>query len=228
MDRDALSLPGPRVVPLFAIPFGIVTLPGADALNQALAPLFMARAVEALPGTFARRTPLVFEGRDDLMQWTDAPVRTLLAAMIRGVGAVASSINEMPAEQFAALRVEARAWYSIVRPDGCLPSVQYSNTSWLAMYCVAVPAPSPTRADSGVLRLHESRLGTMFPDATNCDLVMPYRPGHNAWRPEPGQMAVFPAWITHEVALVRSTGDLVLVTARVRYVGQEQAGVSWW
>jgi hypothetical protein len=223
-----MSVPAPQVVPLFAIPFGVVTVPEADVLNRELVPLFNARAATAAPDAVVRRTPTAFQGRDDLLDWPDAPVRALLGAMIGGVSAVAASINQISGEQFASLRVEARAWYSIVRPDGCLPSTQYPNTSWLAMYCAAAPAASPTRFDSGVLRLHESRLGTMFPDATNCDTVMPYRPGHSAWRPVPGQMAVFPAWITHEVALVRSVGDLVLVTARVRYVGPEQAGMRWW
>lgn len=223
-----MSVPAPQIVPLFAIPFGVVTVPDAEPLNRALVPLLQARARSAAPETLVRRTPTVVQSRDDLLEWPDEPVRRVLAAILAGVGTVAESINQFPPGQFASLRVEARAWYSILRPDGFLPSTQYPNTAWLGVYCAAAPAPSATRFDSGVLRLHESRLGTMFPDATNCDTVMPYRPGHSAWRPVPGQLAVFPAWITHELALVRSVGDLVLITARVRYVGPQQTGMRWW
>jgi hypothetical protein len=41
-------------------------------------------------------------------------------------------------------------------------------------------------------------------------------------------MAVFPASLTHEIALLRSTGQLVLVTVRVRFVAPGQQGVARW
>ena len=223
-----MNLPAPQVVPLFAIPFGVVTVPGGEAVNPQLAALFSARSAVTDPTAFARRTPTMVQGRDDLLDWPEDPVRRLLGGLLAGGSSVVASINEITVEQFSTLRIEARAWYTVVRPDGCVPTTQYANTSWLGVYCVGAPALSPTRFDSGVLRLHESRLGTMFPDATNTQVVMPYRPGHSSWRPVPGQMAVFPAWITHEVALLRAAGELTLVSIRVRYVGPEQTGVRWW
>jgi hypothetical protein len=93
---------------------------------------------------------------------------------------------------------------------------------------VAAPKPSTTRLDSGLLRLYESRLGTMFADATNAAMRMPYMPAHYGWRPVPGQMAIFPGSVTHEIALVRSTEPLVLVTVRARFVGPGQQGMSRW
>lgn len=223
-----MSAPAPLVVPIFATPFGVLSLPAADGLNAALAPLFASRAAPEWRDPVATTGARVFRSRDDMCDWPDEPVRRVTQGMLAAVGAVAASINELTAEQLAALRVQARVWFTIVRPDGCVPSTNYPNSSWLAVYCVTAPEPSATRFDSGVLRLHESRCGTMFPDATNSDTVMPYRPGHNTWRPVPGQLAIFPASVTHEIALVRSTGDLVLVTARVRFVGPDQTGVPWW
>jgi Putative 2OG-Fe(II) oxygenase len=130
--------------------------------------------------------------------------------------------------QFAALGLQARAWYTIVQADGCIPSGNYSNAAWCAVYCVAAPPPSPARFDSGVLRLHESFRATMFSDATNTVTQMPYQPGHSTWQPVPGQVAVFPAAITHEVALLRGQGELVLVTALLRFVAAGQTGMPWW
>lgn len=223
-----MSAPPPEIVPLFSIPFGVVTLPDGEVLNEPVVELLRARAAATGGDGAVRHTPTRYQSHDDLFDWQDDALRRLLAAMLGGVGSVVLSLNELPRERFEMLRVEARAWATIVRADGCVPTTQYPNTAWLAVYCAASPPPSATRFDSGVLRLHESRLGTMFADATNSQLVMPYRPGHSSWRPVPGQMAVFPAWIAHEVALLRAPGDLVLVTARVRYVGPDQTGVRWW
>jgi hypothetical protein len=156
-------------------------------------------------------------------------VRQAINGILAGVGSVAASINDLGAEQFAALRIQARAWFTIVRPDGCVPPSSYPNTSWLGVYCVTAPAPAKARFDSGVLRMHESRPGPMFQDATHSGIRVPYRPGHYAWRPVPGQMAVFPAAITHEIAMVRAAGALVIVTARVRFVASDhQAWMPPW
>jgi hypothetical protein len=68
----------------------------------------------------------------------------------------------------------------------------------------------------------------MFADATNSTMRIPYTPGHYTWQPVPGQIAVFPASIRHEIALVRSSGHLILVTVRVRFVAPGQEGQSGW
>jgi hypothetical protein len=223
-----MSMLLPHVVPIFATPFGVVSLPEAATLNPVLAALFAERA------TADRRDPgstlgaLAFHSRDDLFEWPDEPVRRVTAGILAGVRSVVASVNEFSDAEFAAFDIQSRGWFTIVRPDGCVPSTNYANTAWCAVYCVAAPAASTTRFDSGVLRMHEARLGTMFSDATNCVTRIPYRPGHYTWRPVPGQLAVFPAAITHEIALVRAAGTLVLVTARVRFVAPGQTGTPWW
>jgi len=212
------------VVPIFATPFGVVTLPAAQELNAELTALFTARASDKWRDPRSPRTAHTFSSRDDLAEWPEEPVRRLIGEMLRGVSSVAASVSELDGAQLAALRIEARAWFTIVGSDGSVPATSYPNTSWIGMYCVAAPAPAAARLDSGVLRMHESRLGTMFMDPASMAIRIPYRAGHYTWRPVVGQMAVFPAAITHEIALVRSSGALVLVTARVRCAG---SGDSW-
>ena len=68
----------------------------------------------------------------------------------------------------------------------------------------------------------------MFADATNSSLKVPYRPGHNTWRPQAGQLVVFPASLTREITLLRESGELVLMSALVRFVAPGQTGVPWW
>jgi hypothetical protein len=220
-----MNATAPIVVPILATPFGVVPLPEAGALNSALCSLFAAR----MAADSSRSTnPLCYRSRDDLLEWPEEPVRLLAAAIIRGVYSVVESVNELSGAQLREFKLEARGWFSIVKPDGCIPATTYPNTAWCAIYCVAAPAASSTRADSGVLRLYESRFGTMFHDPTIAVMRMPFKPNHCSWRPVPGQLAVFPASLTHEIALLRSAGELVLATVRVRFAAPGQQGIPQW
>jgi hypothetical protein len=218
----------PLVVPILATPFGVVPLPEAGALNPTLSSLFAARmAADASP----QANPLCYRSRDDLLEQPEEPeepVRQLAAAIFRGVYTVVENVNEFTSAQLRSFRLEARGWFTIVKPDGCVPAANYPLTAWCGIYCVAAPAFSPTRADAGALRIYETRLGTMFQDATNSVMRMPYKPSHCSWRPVPGQLAVFPASLTHEIALNRGVGELVLVTVRIRFVAPGQQGMPRW
>jgi len=223
-----MSVPVPHVVPIFATPFGVVTLPQAETLNSQLAELFAARA--AREDRTAGDTPgrRVFVSRDDLLEWAEEPVRQALREILAGVTSVAASISELSGEELATLHIQARAWFTVVRPNGCVPARSYPNTSWLAVYCVTAPEPSEERADSGVLRMHESRMDTSFQDPVHHSNRAPYRRGHYTWRPLPGQMAVFPAALIHEIAMVRAAGMLTLLTAGARFVGASGAWMPPW
>ena len=216
----------PTVVPIFATPFGVVPLPGGEAQNPALAALFAAR--RRADGAGRLQNPLCYRSDDDLLEWPEEPVRQLIAGILRGVYTVVQAVNEFTETQLRSLRLEARGWFTVVEPDGCVPATSYPLTAWCAIYCVAAPALSESRLDSGVLRLYESRLGTMFADATNATMRLPFMHGHYGWRPVPGQMAIFPASISHEIALLRSPGQLVLATVRARFVGPGQQGMGRW
>jgi hypothetical protein len=43
-----------------------------------------------------------------------------------------------------------------------------------------------------------------------------------------GSLVIFPASLSHEVALLRAAGELVLVTARCRFIAPGQQGFSRW
>jgi len=217
----------PSVVPILATPFGVVPVPEAGALNARLLEIFNARAARA-PGASTAADSLCYQSRDDLFEWPEPEIATALRALLGGVYSVVASVNDFPAGQLESFTAQARAWFTIVRPDGAVPSRILPLCSWCAVYCVAAPEHSSARRDSGALRLYESRLGTMFCDATNSVMRLPYTPGHSSWRPVPGQLAVFPAYVMHEIALLREQSPLVLVTMRVRFVAPGQAGWATW
>ena len=226
-----MNAPPPTVVPVLATPFGVVPVADAAQLNPMLAELFAARMRAATP--VRSRNPLCYCGADDLLEWPEEPVRQLAAGIFRGIYTVVEAVNEFTEAQLRSLKLQARAWFTIVQPDGSVPATNYPLTAWCAVYCVAAPPPSATRPDRGLLRLYESRLGTMFADATNATMRLPFMPGHYGWRPVPGQMAVFPASVTHEIALLRSgspadAAPLTLVTVRARFVGPGQTGMPRW
>jgi hypothetical protein len=141
---------------------------------------------------------------------------------------VVASISDYSVAQWASFTVESRAWFTIVRPDGSVPTTNYPLTAWCAVYCVAAPEETSRRFDSGVVRLHEGRLGTAFADATSATTHFPYRPSHYSWRPVAGELAVFPAAVLHEIAPLRASRSLVLVSARLRYLAPGQTGLSGW
>jgi hypothetical protein len=219
MNGDA-----PTPVPIFATPFAALPLTLSAGLNGTLEALLAARATEQHRDPEAPRDPLCYRSREDLFDWQDAGIAELRRAMLLGLCATVRAITLGTAAEFDRLSVEARARFAIVRPHGSLTVTTLPLASWGAIYCVAAPA-QPVRALSGVLRLYEPRLGTMFMDASNWQLRPPFANGHQIWQPVAGQMAAFPAWVAHEIAVNHGERDLVLVVARARFAhpGQEAA-----
>jgi hypothetical protein len=218
------------IVPIFATPFGVVPLGDAEKRNAQLCQLLRDRASADARGGAPGSTPLCYLGPDDLIEWSrgSPPLAATCHDIVGAVYTVADAVSTFSPGQLQGLSVQARGSFAIIRPDGNLPAVQYPQSAWCAVYCAAAPPPSESRQDSGVLRLYEGRLGTMFADASTSAMHTLYAAGHCTWRPVPGSVAVFPGWLRHEVAMVRAPGELVLMTLRVRFVGPGQTGQANW
>ncbi|MFI4877778.1 MAG: hypothetical protein ACHP9U_02870 [Steroidobacterales bacterium] len=223
-----MSVPPLSVNPLFAVPFISALLPGAQALNPALLALFGARATEAYRDGQLKPDPLCFRSREDLFDWPEPAAANLRGEVLGAVCQAVMAASTLTEAEFDGLAVQARARFVVVRPNGALPAASVPLASWCALYCVAVPAPHPSRADSAAVRLYETRLASMFLDASNSQLRPPFTPGHQVWHPVPGEIAVFPASIMHEVALNRGDRDLVLVAARLRFAHPRMEALPPW
>jgi hypothetical protein len=222
-----MSQPSLSVVPVFATPFAVVELPAALQANQLVAQLLVRHAA-ANPVAAPAADRLCYRSRDDLLDWNDPAVRQMCGEILRGVWSTVAAVNTFTPEQLKSLSMQARGSFTIVRPDGSVPATNHSLTAWCGIYCLEAPERSADRRDSGVLRLYESRLATMFADATNTTMRLPFTPGHYSWRAVPGQLAVFPGSLTYEIPLIRSTSPLTLITVRTRFVGPGQEGLSRW
>lgn len=223
-----METPAPSIVPIFATPFAVVPVPAAAELNTALGPLFASRASDAYRDPALPRDPFCFRGREDLFEWQIGPVEELKQHLLAGLCAAVMAANSITQAEFDDLRIQARARFTIVRPDGCVPASSAPMASWYALYCVAAPAAAPARADSGALRLYAVRDATMFVDAASWRLREAFNRTHYLWAPVPGRMAVFPASVVHEVALNRGTDSLVLVTVRARFAHAKQVALPSW
>lgn len=224
----ARNAPAAALMPIFATPFAEVALPLESALNQSLAALLAGRATEEHRESGERRDPLCYLSREYLLEWRDEPVAALRSELLAGLCSAVLATTLHTEAEFDELGVQARARFAIIRPDGCLAAQSLALASWCAIYCVAAPPAPPGRADSGVLRIYESRLGGMFADATTWRMRPPFAGGHHLWRPCPGSMAVFPAHLAHEIALNRSDREMVLVIARVRFANPGQQAAPPW
>jgi len=218
----------PTLVPIFATPFAVVSIGAPGGLNAALAPLILSRATEEYRDPSAAGDPLCFRSREDLFEWDSEAVARLRWEMLDAVSRAVMAANGYPQAESDALAAQARARFAIVRPNGGLPGTTAPMASWCAVYCIAAPPAVPARADSGALRLYAVRHASMFLDATNSQLRAPFSVTHYIWRPVAGEMAVFPASILHEVALNRAGEDLLLVTARLRFVHRDQQAQPPW
>ncbi len=216
------------IVPIFATPFAVVELPSALQVNAIAAEILARHAAADTAARASGTDPLCYRSSDDLLEWADGPVRQVCAEILRGVWSTVAAVNTLTPEQLKSLSMQSRGWFTIVQPNGCVPATSHTLTAWCGIYCLEAPPASPERADSGVLRLYESRLATMFSDATNSTMRIPYTTAHYTWRPVPGHLAVFPGFLTHEIPLIRSTGPLSLIMVRARFVGPGQEGLSRW
>ncbi len=223
-----MSRPAASIVPIFATPFAVVPVAGGAELNAPLAALLLSRATEEYRDRSLPADPACFRGREDLLDWKDELAGQLRRELLAGLCTAVMAVNLYTEAEFNALGLQARARFAVVRPDGCIPAATAPMASWVAVYCVAAPPPAPARVHSAVLRLYAIREGTMFMDAANWRLREPFAGAHHVWRPVPGEMAVFPASMLHEVALNRTKADLVLVSARVRFAHAGQTTTPPW
>ena len=218
----------PALLPIFATPFASVSLPQVRDLHPALVQLIAGRSTPANRDPLYHQDPLCYRSREELFEWPDAAAAVLRQQMLAGICRTVMAANLYSQAEFDALTLQARARFAIVKPNGAIAAADVPLTSWCGIYCIAAPAAVPERGDSAALRLYETRMANMFMDASTYRLRQPFSHGHYVWRPVPGEMAVFPGSILHEVALNRGDSELWLVLARARFTAPGMEGLPPW
>jgi hypothetical protein len=217
MNEHMTALAGQSgAVPLFATPFAAVNTGADPQFNERLAKLCESRRSGLSDD--AADDLLHFRSRDDFLDSSDATAVELKRLILGHASTVVAGLNSIGAAEFGKLLIQARGWCSVVARNGHVPAQHFSSASWLAVYCVQAGKSHAEFNNAGVLRLYERRLGSMYRDASTWELKSPYRFGNHTWSPLPGWMAIFPAYLPHEVSVVRSATSLILVFAKIRFM----------
>jgi len=195
-----------HIVPIFATPFAAVDTGADPDFNARVAALCEARRAEP-----ARR---------DLFDQPDATARELEQLVLRHASGIVAKLTRLGATEFGRLRVQAQAWAVVLPRNAHVAAQHFPNASWLAVYCARVGESDAQAPQAGVLRLYERRLASVHRDASIDGLDAPWRYGNHAWSPAAGQLALFPAHLSHEVSVVRSDTALILVFAMLRFLAE--------
>jgi len=187
----------------FATPVATATNAGWEALNPRLRSLFLER--EGEPWRHHIRIPTqvgpVFESRFDLFDWPDAPVQELSEFVHRALSGVIASLNGYDDATLDGFEFFYHAWFHVTRTGGYQSNHFHPNACWSGIYCVD-PGDSPAdRPESGQVKFYDPR----GPGAH-----MHFDPGNRQLDPrfgttpvylthQPGQLVIFPSWLTHEV-----------------------------
>ena len=199
------------VIPIFATPFASINTAADAELNQQLARICEQSCEET-------SDPLLMRSKADFLDTAGELAATFRQLIMDNAIGVIVGLNDFASEEINDLQVDARAWSAIVKPNGHIPAQHFPGASWLAVYCVQSGEVDEGFKNAGILRIHETRLSSIYRDASNWNTNTPYRYGHYSWSPQPGSMALFPAHVQHEISVVRSSTPLILVFVLMRFV----------
>lgn len=195
----------PQLFPLFATPFATMQVPQSDVLNRDLTQFFLELKAQGAkhenPNMYNLRQDALFESNFDLFSYDHPAVQHLRKLMLGAVGWMIQQMNGYSAEQMAAIKIYADAWFHITEQGGYFLTHNHPMASWSAVYCVAPGEDVPGKPDSGLLRFHDPRPHcNSYLDAGNAQLQDPYSSQHHSFKLTAGQIVLFPSYLQHEVA----------------------------
>ncbi|WP_292999833.1 putative 2OG-Fe(II) oxygenase [Nevskia sp.] len=200
----------------FAVPFGFSEMPDAPSLNAELRTLFLAR--EAAGSTYANAQPTMkinpslFESRFDLFRWPDPCIRRLREFCWSQLHEMIGHTTALDAAAMQALVGHADAWFHITRRGGWFAQHNHPMASWSGVYCVDAGRDDGSRRDSGLLSFTSPTVAaSMYVDAANKALRIPFSHDSREFRLQPGQLVLFPSWLVHQVTPFAGDGERITV-----------------
>ncbi|GAB6195943.1 putative 2OG-Fe(II) oxygenase [Lysobacter xanthus] len=204
-----------EIAPMFAVPLGQTRLRDHVALNAELKALLLERERDprfANPNPSLKQQSGVFESLFNLFAWPEPCVRTLRDFCWTELGRVIQAMNGYGPAEMAKLRIHSHTWFHVTRSPGFVIAHTHPMASWSGVYCVDPGSPSPDHPESGVLRFHNPHYySNMFLDPGNARLQAPYHHGTWSMRLQPGQLVLFPSWVSHEVLPFHGTDERITI-----------------
>lgn len=204
MDRDDSVLPPQaEISSLFAVPIAQAQHPDHEALNAELKSLLLEREADpryANPHPSLQQQPGVFESDFNLFAWPEPCIQRLRQFCWTELGRTIQTLNGYSGEEMRRIQIFSHTWFHVTRRGGFVIAHTHPMASWSGVYCVAPGQQPADRPDSGVLRFHNPHYySNMFLDPGNLRLAPPFH--HGTWnvRLRPGQLVLFPSWVSHDV-----------------------------
>jgi uncharacterized protein (TIGR02466 family) len=200
---------------VFVTPLSLRTLKSAPALNAGLECAILSRRERSAGNRISNVGG--WQSSPDLLQWPEPEVRMLAAEVDQAaqqIWALPAFLERRPPETQKRATYQAYGWAN-VNGSGDYNAVHVHPRNHLSVvYYVAAGKPTGT-SDSetnGRLELRDPR-----PAATFCRTPGSTRNEAILIQPEPGLMAVFPAWIEHWVHPFRGEGQRISIAINIAF-----------
>jgi uncharacterized protein (TIGR02466 family) len=216
-----------EIAPMFAVPLAQARHPDHAALNRDLKALLLAREGDpryANPHPSLKQHAGVFESEFNLFSWPEPAVQRLRSFCWTELGRTLQAINGYSAAEMARLQIYSHTWFHVTRKGGFVIAHTHPMASWSGVYCVDPGTAPADRPESGVLRFHNPHYySNMFLDPGNARLVAPFHHGTWSVRLQPGQLVLFPSWVSHEVLPFHGEDERITVAFNCWFAMQEDA-----
>lgn len=217
-----------QLQPAFSVPFVLVQHPDAAAMNQQLRHLLLAREAEGATYANSKATmqiaPRLFESRFDLFKWPEGCIRELRefcwSSLYRAIG----ELNGYDAPMLQRLKGTADAWFHVTRHGGYFGLHNHAMASWSGVYCVD---PGGDGDEGGLLNFpHPNAAGSMFIDMSTYRLRQPFGFSSRDYRLKPGQLVLFPSWLTHQVLPYMGDAERITIAFNAWFKLEDELGAS--
>ena len=205
-----------QIVPHFAVPFAFEQHPNPAALNQALRELFLKREAEggkyANPNPYTIRNKDLFESHFDLFDWPEPVITELREFCLSNLLRTVAQLNNYDMAFMKRINIATDAWFHVTRRNGFFGVHNHPMASWSGVYCVSPGEHDAAQVDSGKLSfINPNIAGNMYVDAGSAMLQHPFSMGNMGYSLAPGQLVIFPSWISHYVMPFYGEGERITV-----------------
>jgi uncharacterized protein (TIGR02466 family) len=198
---------------VFVTPLWLRTLKSAGQLNPGLERAILSRRERSAGNRISNVGG--WQSAPDLLQWPEPEVRMLAAEVdsaAQQIWALPAFLERRPAESQKRATYHAYGWAN-VNASGDYNAVHVHPRNHLSVvYYVAAGRPTSDNDMNGRLELRDPR-----PAATFCRTPGSTRNEAILIQPEPGLMAVFPAWIEHWVHPFRGEGQRISIAINIAF-----------
>jgi uncharacterized protein (TIGR02466 family) len=188
---------------LFATPVAALQVPGAEALNEALAGLILARRASH-PSVLASNAGGWHSDRE-ILEWGGAPVATIIEIARGAAGQMTADRAGQPIKPAWTVQ----AWANVNGPGDGNICHYHPGSFWSGTYYVADGGCADDPSLGGEFEMLDPRgpgPGMYAPGLTFAGADGAAAGAGETIRPRPGLLFLFPSWLMHQVRPYRGTG----------------------